>query len=142
MSSFPLPLKTVQPSVESEPARFSVEVGGQMTAITSLPATVNLNLYRGDDFVLALTVSDSEGEPVDLSGAVARAQIRPTADGELAGAFDAVIDGNVVELHLTSAISARLPLRAVWDCLIDESGFITTLAAGAITLVADVTRQA
>ena len=117
----------------------AVEMSGT-TVVTSLPATVNLVLYQGDDFILTLTVSDSDGAPVDLTGAAARAQIRATAPAVEFESFDVSIEDNVVTLHLTAEVSAELPLRAVWDCRLTQDELTTTLAAGTVTLTAGVTR--
>lgn len=109
--------------------------------VTSLPKTVNLNLYRGDDFVMTLTVTDDEGEAIDLSTADVMAQVRATPDAaDIAGEFDAVTSDNVITLHLPWDVSATLPLRGVWDCRVEIDRTVTTLAAGTLNLTADVTR--
>jgi hypothetical protein len=109
--------------------------------ITALPAVVNLELYRGDDFTLRIDVTDADGAPLDLATAVATAQVRTEPDaGEVSGELVPSIDGSAVYLHLLSATSAALPLRGVWDCQIVRGGRTTTLAGGTVNLVPDVTR--
>lgn len=112
------------------------------TTITRLPATVNLVLYQGDDFALTITVRDSEtGQPFDLAGAEARAQIRVSPQtATVAGEFVTSIDGNLIILHLAGATSAGLPQRTVWDCDLLQGGRTTTLMAGTIAITPEVTR--
>jgi hypothetical protein len=113
--------------------------------ISGLPQTVNLALYEGDDFWLDLTVSDAAGGPADLTGMVAKSQIRKTASevaDQLLATFDCVIAGNIVHLHLPSSAAAMLSQSGVWDCQIATTGappLITTLAAGAVTVTPQVT---
>lgn len=108
--------------------------------IEALPLAVDLFLYAGDDFTLRLDVSDPEGEPLDMTGGEAESHIRADPDAELAGEFAATIDGSALLLHLTGETSAALPASAVWDVEIRLGGQTTTLAGGAITMTAQVTR--
>lgn len=113
----------------------------EIVTISALPATVNLELYTGDDFLMTLTVTDPGGLAADLSDQSAAAQIRATHPGPVAGAFTATVELNTVILHLRAAVSAELPTRGVWDCrLTSTAGWVTTLAAGVIVMTADVTR--
>jgi hypothetical protein len=108
--------------------------------INALPATVNLLLYAGDDFYLTLTVSLLDGNPADLSGATAQAQVRPAPGDPSIVSFTATIAGNLVTLHMSAANSVTLPTNGVWDAqIIDASGRITTLAAGNVNVRAQVT---
>ena len=109
--------------------------------ISALPTVVNLLLYAGDDFYLTLTVLLPDGNPADLTSAVAQAQIRPAPGDPSISTFTAVVTGNVVTLHLPAIESAVLPTSAVWDCQITETnGTVTTLAAGNVTMTAQVTQ--
>jgi len=111
------------------------------TNLLALPATVNLTLYQGDDFTFRLAVYDAARQPADLDGATVRAQIRETAASEqVAGEFQPTIAASIINLHLTSAISAGLPARCVWDCEITIEGRVTTIAAGTIDQIAEVSR--
>lgn len=112
--------------------------------IEALPAVVNLALYQGDDFTLRIDVMDSTGMPYDLGDAVPKSQIRVTpASPDIAGVFECSIEeGSVLLLHLTPQVSSALPLNTVWDVQISryDGARVTTLAAGAIMLTAEVTR--
>jgi hypothetical protein len=109
--------------------------------ITALPACVNLSLYQGDDFTLRIDVTQPDGDPLDLAGAVVRAQIRatPQAD-EVAGEFTPTVDGSTIFLHLSSAASTPLLGKLAWDVDVTRGGQVTTLAAGSIEFAAEVSR--
>src|SRR6187402_844357 len=99
------------------------------TTITRLPTQVNLVLYEGDDFTFMVTVKNSTGQPVDLTGATARAQIRANiAAPAVLGTFTPTIDAaaGIIWLHLTDAVSSTLPTNSVWDVEIDRNGDVTT----------------
>lgn len=114
------------------------EVSGPVT-ITALPQVVNLNLYQGDDFFLDITVTDSQGQPVDLSGSTSTAQIRKSAaDATIMASFTVTPEGNVLHLHLVGADAAVLT-SGVWDAQID-TGAVTTLVAGTVSITNEVTR--
>ena len=110
--------------------------------VTGLPSAVDLVLYQGDDTYLDLSVTSS-GSPADLTGCTAKCQIRvnPAATAVLAE-LDATIAGSVIHLHLSHTDAAGLlPGAAVWDCqLTDSAGNVSTVAAGAVTVAAEVTR--
>jgi hypothetical protein len=110
--------------------------------LTALPQTVNLRLYRGDDFIFTLTVTDDVGNDLDLTGYEVRAHIRSNTESDvIAGEFDLDVVFNVITLHLTNATSRAIPLRSVWDCeTIDTDDMVLTLTAGGIDLTPDVTR--
>jgi hypothetical protein len=110
-----------------------------------MPATVTLAIYRGDSRVWTdvLTVA---GEPMNLTGYTATAQIRASA---VASAVMAVIDveipnpldGTLIRT-LTPEESAKLvPPRAYWDLqLVSPAGYVRTYLAGPVKVVGDVSR--
>lgn len=107
-----------------------------------LPQEVDLILYRGDDFFLDITVTDSGGMPIDLTGSTAAAQFRNTTeDPNALASFSATVAGNIVHLHLLASDAALLVPECVWDIQVtDSAGVVTTLAFGAATVTSDVTR--
>lgn len=116
------------------------------TIISALPEPVNLALYAGDDITLRVTVTDADGDPVDLTGATVESHVRATAAGPLAAAFESQIDdpaSGVAFIHLTPDATAQLPARAVWDvqASFNDGANVTTLAAGTVTVAAQVTRD-
>lgn len=131
------------PITRADPPLLSVAGSSGTFQVTSLPATVNLSLYAGDDFMMSITVNDDSDppQPFDLSEAVAESHIRVTPqDINLAGEFSCTTEGNVIYMNLDSATSAALPSQAVWDVQVNINGRITTLAAGSITMTPEVTR--
>jgi len=110
--------------------------------ISALPQTVNLSLYAGDDFYMNLTVTNPDGSPSDLSGAVVLAQIKAAPNNPtVLATFSSTIVANVIELHLSSASSAALPATCVWDCQITTpAAGVTTLAGGTVTVTSQVSQ--
>lgn len=112
-----------------------------VTTIDNRPATVNLNLYAGDDVNLSIAVTDNAGTPADLTGYTAKAQIRATADAPTAKDFVAAVDADTVTLILTSAETTDMPVKGVWDCQITSTtGAVTTLCGGTVTTTPEVSR--
>jgi hypothetical protein len=118
---------------------------GEATTIVALPVSVDLALYKGDDFEMTVTVTDAAGAPVDLTGSVPLAQIRtsPFSDPPVTlflASVDAV-ETSVIWLVLPHAAASLLPGRTVYDLqLTDPAGRVATLIAGTITTVAEVSR--
>ena len=111
-----------------------------MTTISALPTPIDLALYAGDDFRLDLAINDAYGQPVDLTGYTATAQIRTTrTDTDILAEFTATIEANVIHLHLAGADTATLDTPAVWDVQLAGDD-VTTLATGKVTTGAEVTR--
>ena len=111
--------------------------------VSNVPAAVNITCYQGDDLYLDLTVT-ADGRPADLTGYTAKSQIRTSpASDEISAEIDAVVDeaAGVVRLHLTHAAATDLGGLMVWDCeLTDAVGNVSTIAAGKLTVEAEVTR--
>lgn len=88
--------------------------------VSAVPQTVNLFLYKGDDFWLDLIVTNPDGSDTDLSAATASAQIRtaPNVD-DIMASFDASIEANVIHLHLPHAQASDLIAGScAWDAQI------------------------
>ena len=119
----------------------TLAVGAAQT-LGTLPLNVNLVLYRGDDFYLDVTVVDTNGGAVDLTGFTAQAELRPdTTAGTALASFTETISGNVIHLHLPASEALNLLPDTVWDVqLTDATGVVTTLAYGDATTTPDVTR--
>jgi hypothetical protein len=114
---------------------------GATTRISDLPAAVDLGLYQGDDFSMTLSVVDTAGNPIDLSGGTVAAQIRATRSSTtVAGTFTTTVSVNVVTLVLSAAQSTSLPQLCVWDCALTQGAVVTTLAGGRLELMSRVTQ--
>lgn len=110
-----------------------------------MPATRNIDIYRGDDLTHSVTIVDADGDPVDLSGRTYASQLRRYPDTEqIAATFNVdATQANVGLLLLTLAgtVTATLepgPYR--YDLEQTQGGTRTTLLAGEAIVTADVTR--
>jgi hypothetical protein len=110
--------------------------------LSQLPAAINLNAYRGDDFAFTLTVTDANNNPVDVTGWTILAQIRtrPDAIDPPTAVFTVSVAVNVITLTLSHTVSAGIAAGLyVWDCqLTNLSAAVHTIAAGSMSLTADV----
>lgn len=108
-----------------------------------LPGDYPLNLYRGDSYAwdFVCWADDGKTQPVDLTGAVAKAEIRNISGGATIMELACSISGNTVTVELDAALWATWTLKAaVWDLqLTYPSGTIATIVAGKVTITPDVT---
>lgn len=110
-----------------------------------VPAKQDIKIMRGDTEVFNITVTDSAGAPVNLTGDVFTSQIRYNRDDSSAAAsFTCVVTdpaAGTVTLTLSAVTSATLVSgTAYWDLQRNDSGVVTTIVAGKCTILADVTR--
>jgi hypothetical protein len=132
------PRSSIQPRAPIAPAPFE-EL--PTITLTQLPRTVNLEIYRGDDFGMRLVLNDDEGNPADLAGGDVHAQLRVTHDSiDTLGEFVTEIEDNVISMRLPALVTAWLPLDAVWDVELTQHDWVTTLVAGTVKTQPDVTR--
>lgn len=110
---------------------------------------LNLRIVRGSTFDQTLTYKDPSGDPIDLTGATARANVREDIDATSAVLTMTTENGKIelgdaagtIRFLLTATETAALTFDAgVWDLEIEQSGYVTPLLAGAVSLVKDVTR--
>lgn len=115
-----------------------------------MTAEFDFTLRQGSTFLQNIVWKDSLGTPVDLTGYVARMQIRPaicsetiiielsTANGRitLGGATGEII------LEIDAADTAAITQGAgFYDLELESSsGFVTAILAGAVTIEREVTR--
>jgi len=115
-----------------------------------IPATLNINIYQGDDYELTFRMKDGDTNTyVNLTGMTGRAQIRASKDATavLSTFTVAILDQTVapggVYITLTPAQTAAIPLSGgVWDVELRNTGatWVRTPLAGAVSVVAEVTR--
>lgn len=110
-----------------------------------VPAKQDIKIMRGDTEVFNITVTDSAGAAVDLTGDVFTSQIRYNRDdSSIAASFSCVVTNAAagqVQLTLSAASSAGLTAgTGYWDLQRNDTGVITTIVAGKCTILADVTR--
>lgn len=110
-----------------------------------VPAKQDIKVMRGDTEIFNISLADSSGSPINLTGDTFASQIRYTRDDATAAAvFSCVVTnavGGVVQLTLSSASSAALTAgTAYWDLQRTSGGSVSTVLAGKCTVLADVTR--
>lgn len=105
------------------------------------PANLPLEIYRGDSLRLRVKLLDQAQLPIDLTGVVAKSEIRDRPAGTQITALSCVITlPNIIDLTLSAAASHALPSKGVWDLQLTYStGEVRTPLAGPVAITADVT---
>jgi len=110
-------------------------------------ARYNLIIDQGTDFALEFIVKESGAAKNLSSGFEARAQIRPTKDhvGTPTKAFECLIqDGGVtgkITAKLTNTETSQMTAgRYYYDLELVDSGIVTRLLEGTVTVTQEVTR--
>lgn len=112
-----------------------------------MPRPANLALYQGDDWAAMATVVNSDRTPADLTGYTAQAQIREGIADQTwlieASLLCAIVLPNQISLSLTSRQTTRLRQPTYrWDLqLTSPDGIITTILAGQVNVIFQVTRS-
>ena len=111
----------------------------------AVPATQNLTITRGDTEVVVITINDNAGVPLNITGRTYRAQIRATKDSSVVSAAFVCVVTNAaageVTCTLTAGNASTLAVgKQYWDFEENYSGIITTILAGTVTVLADVSR--
>lgn len=110
-----------------------------------MPQRVPLDVYRGDShqWVLTLWSDPAATVPVNLAGVAVKAELRQPGGPVVATLDCAITPPNAITVTLAAADSAALPGLLGWDLqLTFPDGFIRTVAAGPVTVTADVTDAA
>jgi len=110
-----------------------------------MPQQMTLSVYRGDSYHWEFTLfSDPEKtQPYDLTGAEAKAEIRPAPGGQVQATLGCVITPpNQIGVDLTAEDSATLAIAAArWDLQLTwaADGKVKTVVAGPVVVEADIT---
>lgn len=115
-----------------------------MATIKVIPAKLNIQMVRGDDFADAITIQEGDPlAPVDVSARTYTAQIRTSADATTVTATFTVdmtdAATGIIVLRLADTVTDDLSGSYVWDLQQDAAGVIRTLLSGGFTVVPDVT---
>ena len=109
------------------------------------PAKYDIQIRIGDTETFSFTLEDENGSPINLGASTFAAQIRSSAaaTSTIASFSTAVTStgAGTFYISMTSGTTAALtPTNGVWDLQQNLSGTITTLVAGDVRIVQDVTR--
>ena len=109
------------------------------------PADQDLTIMRGDTETIVVTITTDGTTPVNITGRTYRAQIRSQADSTtIKATFTCTVTNGAagqVTCILSATSSAALSAGLYyWDLEENASGTVTTILAGTVTVLADVTR--
>lgn len=110
----------------------------------AIPSNHDVVMYKGDFFRLMVTIRDSTGTPIDLTGAIPRAAIKASYDDRTSTAFNCTlvdaVNGQVEIFMSSSKTSELLPGSYIWDFQITFADLETrTYLAGDVTVYNEVT---
>ena len=104
----------------------------------------NLVIDQGSDFTTTITVTDDEGNVVDLTGYTGAAQMRKHYTSSAQTAFTVSITAvtGEVSLSMNAATSGNVtPGRYVYDCEITSAAnVVSRIVEGIVTVTPQVTR--
>jgi hypothetical protein len=109
------------------------------------PATQNLTMTRGDTETVSVTITTDGTTPVDITGRTYSSQLRTSPDSNVisATATTTVTDGPNGKMTATfSHLETQnlSPGYYYWDLQEYAFGVYSTILAGTVTVLADVTR--
>lgn len=109
------------------------------------PATQDLTITRGDTETIVVTLTTDGTTAIDITGRTYTAQLRSTPDiSVISASFTCTVTNGAageVTCVMSSTASAELsPGFFYWDLQENASGTISTVLAGTVTVLADVTR--
>tara|TARA_R110000868_G_scaffold1493_6_gene11693 strand:+ start:3821 stop:4159 length:339 start_codon:yes stop_codon:yes gene_type:complete len=109
------------------------------------PADQDLTITRGDTETLIVTITTDGSTAVDITGRTYRAQVRSQQDSTtIKASFTCTVTSGAtgqVTCVLSATSSATLSAGLYfWDLEETASGTVSTILAGNITVLADVTR--
>jgi hypothetical protein len=122
---------------------FPGKAAGGPLGLEYLPANYDLVLYKGDFFQMSVTLKDSTGDPIDLTGSTAQCSIK--ANLAATDSFNAMLTvtpllGKVDVLFPSSVTSLLNAGDYVWDMqLTDVDGNVRTYFAGDVKVYGEVT---
>lgn len=109
------------------------------------PGVQNLTFVRGDTETVQVTMTSDGSTPVNITGRTYAAQLRTNPDiaAISATATCSVTDGAngvMSAVFAASATADLVPGMYYWDLQETNGSVITTVLAGTVTVLADVTR--
>lgn len=108
----------------------------------ALPATYDINYYRGDKFEFIINAKDNEGNDLDLSAYTALFTIASArgASPDFSVEADATIDGSRIICNISPTVGASLTAGPyVYDVQVKQSSSIVyTYLTGTLSVTLDV----
>ena len=109
------------------------------------PADQDQTITRGDTETLVVTITEDGSTPVPITGRTYRAQIRSQQNSTTikASFVCTVTSGAAGEVTCVLSATSSAALSAglyFWDLEENASGVVSTILAGTVTVLADVTR--
>jgi hypothetical protein len=111
----------------------------------AVPAKQNFSITRGDTETVIVNITTDGSTPIDITGRTYRAQLRATKDsGSISASFACTItdalDGQVTCVLSAESTATLAAGTYYWDFEENNSGVVTTIIAGTVNVLADVTR--
>lgn len=104
----------------------------------------NITVDQGTTFSTTITLTDDNGDPIDLTGYTGRSQMRKHYTSSNSVSFTVSLGGTngVVSLGLTSTQTANLiPGRYVYDVeVVSSANVVSRIVEGIVTITPEVTR--
>lgn len=103
----------------------------------------NLVIDQGSNFTTTVTITDDDGNAMDLSGYSGAAQIRKHYSSSNSVAFNVAIANSTGEVTLSllaNATANMIPGRYVYDCELTLAGVVSRILEGIVTITPEVTR--
>jgi hypothetical protein len=135
--------------VEVEPqslmSRLAASRAGPSIVVLSSPMKVDLAVYRGDTGQFRITVSDPNGNPVDITGYTWDGDIRSKAnDPTVITNFTITpVSGDPASIDVALSLASAdllVPGTLVYDIEMRKPNIVMTLIYGNITVTQDVSR--
>jgi hypothetical protein len=113
-------------------------------------ATVDLTIQQGTTWTQQLEYQDGDGDPIDLSAAELRAQIRPDVADRSATVLLDIASGDgitaddqgLITLTADADTTEALPIGSYrWDLESVEAGVVSRICAGSVRVTGEVTRE-
>ena len=116
-----------------------------------IPGAYDLYIRQGDTFDLILTVKNSDGTLLDLTGILARMQIRRSPysayklvdlDSDEKGGITIDLVASTIKIRIDAEDTEALPaIAAAYDLeLVNENNTVQTLLSGNVKIAKEVTR--
>lgn len=104
----------------------------------------NLLIDQGTDYTTSVTLTDNNGDPIDITGYTGASQMRKSYTSSTYYAFNVAIDGPIGKITLTmsaNTTSGISPGRYLYDVeLTDVQNHVSRVFEGIVTVTPNITR--